>query len=593
MKKSVNLKHLAKNNILFQENEDETNNVQSNNDSNNYVSINNVRLIRKLNSSKENNKINNIVPNSNRHLRNVNTGSSKKKKDKKENYDYDSINFNPSKVIKPSQEIWVKKNTPSIIRSNTSNYIIKKYFNKNNKTTKANINKAKSKNKIDVSDIEEIKDSLICYICLMKVDAPKMCPYCHHIACEKCLKNWFITKEKNTCAFCRTVMTIDKMVSVPFMNNIANLLEKITINNSVNDNINENLTNNYNTLDLNYNPNLNLSSLVLEKDYNSNKNSIVVLNSSKPKKKILEKHNTKKNEDYCSKHPDQNLYYYCMNCNKSYCRTCFVFFGEEKDKHNGHTIIDYSKYKSNKICDVKKAEDNLDNKFEEINAYIKRCEALKVCYETERHYVQEQIKLILEQYNEQMDSNIKILDGILQNLKNVLKNIENCQKEVHNFYKKIENSNNCLSNSLINKISEINNMKYLNSKEIDSYADLSKSLYFRIIQSELKKYEIKNSNYNFQSEFEDSKYKLEIVHKGNEVQIYVVWSNKDSKKLHNLLFPFIYLRRKNRNWECFEITEKLNYNGNNYLVKRFNADTFCSIGSYFKIKAVLYDSYMG
>ena len=55
--------------------------------------------------------------------------------------------------------------------------------------------------------IKEIKDSVICYICLMKIEKPRICPNCHKIACEKCLKNWFIDKGNNTCGYCRAVLT--------------------------------------------------------------------------------------------------------------------------------------------------------------------------------------------------------------------------------------------------------------------------------------------------------------------------------------------------------------------------------------------------
>ena len=48
------------------------------------------------------------------------------------------------------------------------------------------------------------------------------------------------------------------------------------------------------------------------------------------------------------------LYYYCLNCGKPYCKICFVFFGEEKDRHNGHRIIEYEKYKNKSIPLLKK-----------------------------------------------------------------------------------------------------------------------------------------------------------------------------------------------------------------------------------------------
>ena len=50
------------------------------------------------------------------------------------------------------------------------------------------------------------------------------------------------------------------------------------------------------------------------------------------------------------------------------------------------------------IPQIIKNSNNLDDKYEEIEAYIKRCEALKNCYEFERTIVEEQVKLLMENF---------------------------------------------------------------------------------------------------------------------------------------------------------------------------------------------------
>ena len=50
-------------------------------------------------------------------------------------------------------------------------------------------------------------------------------------------------------------------------------------------------------------------------------------------KEIISKE--RKNE-FCENHPKEKMYYYCLDCNKGYCKICFVFFGKEKDKHINH-----------------------------------------------------------------------------------------------------------------------------------------------------------------------------------------------------------------------------------------------------------------
>ena len=81
-------------------------------------------------------------------------------------------------------------------------------------------------------EINEIKESVMCYICLSKVVQPKMCPNCQKIACKECLKNWFINKGNKNCGYCRTEINFDKMISVPILDSVANLIEKISVKNS-------------------------------------------------------------------------------------------------------------------------------------------------------------------------------------------------------------------------------------------------------------------------------------------------------------------------------------------------------------------------
>lgn len=112
---------------------------------------------------------------------------------------------------------------------NNSNKNSEKSFNKNGskntwiKKTKKNIDNGKKRPKINKiltendqeiieqsEEINEIKESVMCYICLSKVVQPKMCPNCQKIACKDCLKNWFITKGNKNCGYCRAEMSFEK-----------------------------------------------------------------------------------------------------------------------------------------------------------------------------------------------------------------------------------------------------------------------------------------------------------------------------------------------------------------------------------------------
>jgi len=469
--------------------------------------------------------------------------------------------------------------------------------------------------------INEIKDSVICYICLMKIEKPRICPNCHKIACEKCLKNWFIDRGNNNCGYCRAVLTFDNMISIPIINNVANLIDKISSKNKI-----KKIGAQFTKIKIGKNTIHDINNdIIKEENIEFNEDDIISnsinfdkfkrINNSKEniylnKKQTQISHSThgpyinmfgnnnkglpiNEIEEYCSKHPDQPLFYYCIDCKQAYCRTCFVFFGEEKDKHNEHSIIEYEKYKSMNIPQIIKNSSNLDDKYEEIEAYIKRCEALKNCYEFERMLVREQIKLLMDNFNTTINDNIAKLDNIINKYKNYLNQINKCKKDIQEFY-----INQKYEPELVEKINDINKIKYYNSKEIDNYSDLSKKITFKAFQTKLKKYEIKQNNYHYKVPLEGSKYQLAIAQKENELQIYIYWSedkdtNEDKdKEKNNSLLPFVFMRKKNKNWECFKLDEFLKYKGNNYYIKRFSTNNFCNPNSYFKIKGILYENYI-
>ena len=517
------------------------------------------------------------------------------------------------------KKVYIKKKKPEINNITETNTNNNDYNNIDNNQMKI----------IDYNDpekkeiIKEIKDSIICYICLMKIISPRICPNCHKIACEKCLKNWFIDKGNNTCGYCRAELSFDKMVSIPIINDVANLIDKISSKRpskklGVKYTKTKNIKNNFKSIsDISKEINNNNLTEIVNND-NITRNSINIDNFSKFQNQSNEMYFDKKNSiisysthspfvdmmekgkvEYCLKHPDQPLFYYCLNCDQAYCRTCFVFFGEEKDKHNNHSIIEYEKYKLINISKIKKLSNSLDDKFEELEAYIKRCEALKKCYEFERKIVQDHVKQLLEDFNLKIDENIKILENIIKNYKFYLNQIEKGQNDIKKFYSKIGSIKSKVTvEELLDKISNVCKIKYYNSKEVDAYSDLTKKVSLNFYQTKLKKYEIKQSNYHFKLPLENSKYQLAITQKGNEVQIYIYWpldkdkELKEQKNEKNSFLPFIFLRRKNRNWEHYLLDEFLTYKGNNNYIKRFPVNNFCNINSYFKIKGLLYETFM-
>ena len=50
--------------------------------------------------------------------------------------------------------------------------------------------------KLDLSKIiNDIQDLVKCYICLGQIKEPKMCIFCHRLACGDCLRQWLREKK--------------------------------------------------------------------------------------------------------------------------------------------------------------------------------------------------------------------------------------------------------------------------------------------------------------------------------------------------------------------------------------------------------------
>ena len=94
-------------------------------------------------------------------------------------------------------------------------------------SNKTELNKIEEEKPKEENITTEIKDTVKCYICFDTITKPKMCQYCHRIACEKCLYNWFIVQQKEQCGFCREKVNFYDMISIPFMSTVADFVEKV------------------------------------------------------------------------------------------------------------------------------------------------------------------------------------------------------------------------------------------------------------------------------------------------------------------------------------------------------------------------------
>ena len=385
----------------------------------------------------------------------------------------------------------------------------------------------------------EIKDTVKCYICFDKITKPKMCPHCHRIACEKCLYNWFVNLKKDKCGFCRLKSNFYEMVSVPFMDAVVNFVEKY------------------------FNKRSKLSETI--------------------NKEFME---------YCPEHKNEMLYYYCLDCGKPYCKTCFVFFGEEKDKHNGHSIIEYEKYKNMSMPLLKKNMDKLETNIQHVEENIKRCLAYKNSYEHERKVVNKFIKNLENELNRQIDDSISLIDVQIKKLRDYIDEYNKYKKEVEYFYGDIKDKKNASDKScesLIIKLTNINQQKLFSSKDIEKLSELTKNFRAKTYQSKIGEFNHENMFLSKGLKMGSSPYELVIDNKQrNEVQISLTIPKQRNPIKHNF-HAFIFIRQKGECVQTYDLNEYKEDENCYYLKKKIPWDYFGQ--SVFKIKGVLYDFY--
>ena len=509
----------------------------------------------KIRNLPENSNTNNYRQNSNNKFNSISIQSSSRI------YNRQVMKKNSSTLITETQHqptLTTQKNSQTIDRDDNynsyrhrnlnKNVYISIYKNKKNlgkKLTEIEEEQKKEENeKLKEKEIgSEIKDTVKCYICFDKITKPKMCPHCHRIACEKCLYNWFINLKKEFCGFCREKINFNQMVSVPFMEKVVNFVDKF----------------------------FNKKNISEDNDYNSNKDFL----------------------EYCPEHLNEMLYYYCLDCGKAYCKTCFVFFGEEKDKHNGHSIIEYEKYKNMSFPLLKKNKEKLEKNIQHVEENIKRCYAYKTIYEHERKVGNEFIKKLQNEFNAHIDNIIDIIEQQISQLKQYVCEYNKYKNELDDFYNAIKskkNNSEISCESLIIKLTKINQQKFFSSKDIKKLNDLSKEMFVNTYQSKVGIFNHDNIFLKKGLKLGNSPYEIVIDNKQrNEVQISLLIPKDINNTIKHNFKALVFIKKKgecSKSIDLDEVKEDENYF---YLRKKIPWDFFGQ--SIFEIKGILYDFY--
>ena len=356
-----------------------------------------------------------------------------------------------------------------------------------------NMNYEKEKNIKEENIGNEIKDTVKCKMCFQKMVHPKMCPKCQNISCEKCLYNWFLKEQNKECNYCKEPINFYEFISVPFMDTIVDFVEKVIYDRKK---FSSSFQNNF---DCNINNINNINEEILKNDISNALN------------------------DCCEIHNSEKIYYFCLNCNKGYCKTCFVFFGKEKDRHINHKIIEYSNYKKLNLPLLKQKEEEIDINIKNINEIVDQYNSYKQLYQFEQKTINDYILLIQKEYNKKIDEMIDNINRKIDELSQSLEIYQKTKKEIDEYYKNISAKSRITTNMqyLIDKIEKINHDK-------NKFNEL---LFEPEENINLKVYKSKNEQFNY-----NDKYLNKTIKLGNNFEIII--DNKKSNYINiNLSIP--------------------------------------------------------
>lgn len=440
-----------------------------------------------------------------------------------------------------------------IIKENDEN---ENSYNNNKELKNRNVNSM-------VKDIKEenigneISDTVRCHMCFQKMVHPKMCPKCHHISCEKCLYNWFLKDQNKECNYCKEPVNFYEFISVPFMDTIVDFVEKVIYDKKK-------------------------YSASFQKNFDNDLNNI-----KNDDINLININNINTIKDFCEIHPTEPLYYYCIDCSKGYCKTCFVFFGNEKDKHLNHKIIEYSEYIKLNLPLLKEQEEKIDNNIKFINDSISQCKSYKSLYEFQKNAINDYILYIQQKLNEEMDHYIKKIEDKILDLKQSIELYEKSKNEINDFYRKINKKNKTSLNVqfFIDKI-EKNNRKNLMNDEISDLLNIPDNFNIKIYHS-------KNEDIDFEK-YLNKKIKLE-----DDIEIALDNKMKNSINI-NVSFPkdkrrhtfkvLVFLKQKDLNvvngYSIDDIKEGKIYYSMSKKIKFEDNEK-----SIFEFKAIIYDFY--
>ena len=411
---------------------------------------------------------------------------------------------------------------------------------------------------------DDIKDTLTCFICQAKVIDPLMCPQCKKMVCKKCIKKWF-DENQDKCPYCKIPSSLDKMILLPFMNQLSEYFikeidnkDKAVKKNNIKemnkiiegDDLEDSGSNN-NINNEHLSKNQNIQNKLPNKEGNINND---ISNNQFQSIKKGEK---------CPKHNDI-IEYYCLNCNTKHCSKCLIIMSEESKIHKDHKIISIEQKNKFKLDEIKEEINGLSSVVGIIKEYKDNIESDKTIIEKKEEFfikVLDEFKMFYKKKNESINYDLDIKHQIIVKKLDNINNIRNSHIDsLNNFVQRNDENGFNDYREKIKQLKELDGLKYPN----DFVISLNPNLKFYetdFIDIDINENEETIGEIYFN--FDDFDKQLHFKLNGEALDEVLINLQIETDKLEDVkdrYFAYLIFRNQNNNITSINLDEKMNHN---------------------------------
>ena len=385
-------------------------NMNNNNQNMSNQNINNFNM-NNANSNVQNINMNNME-NQNMNNQNIN------------NFNMNNQNINNQFMNNQNINNFNMNNANSNVQ-NTNN--LNMNMNNQNMINQVNNNMSQQNQKNNIAKMEnKANNNFQCQICKNKASNPKKCKVCNSIFCKACI-NKYLNKSQNHC-ICGNKASVQDLIDPSFQKNINTQLHQ----NNNQDKIN------------NFQKGLNLNNNKWK--FNQQNNNIRFNRMSL----IEEEEENDGNNDICPKHKNK-IDYYCVQCNKYYCSNCLLFFSEDVKVHEGHLIVQLTKFEDTNVKKAIEEYKKLNNTKSTLEDFVGTCNMNLRENEIKKQQFSKSLDLIKDLYLIKIDEEADTLRDLIKNLKKQKELIEMKIGSIPNGFNNIINSNDYVQGGLISQ----------------------------------------------------------------------------------------------------------------------------------------------